>query len=60
MNNRSDYLEIAERLQLALRVALINGKFDEDVKQYLERIDREAEEILGKIGHSIKSTGRGL
>ncbi len=60
MDNRPNYLELTEKLQLALRVALVNGTFDEDVKQYLIRVDQEAEKILGKIGHSIKSAGRGL
>jgi len=54
MNEHPDYVGIAEKLQLALRVALISGKFPDGVKQYLSRVDREAEEILGKLNRGLK------
>ena len=48
-----DYVKAAAKLQLALRVALINGKFSESIKQFIEKIDTEAEQLIGGVDEDI-------
>ena len=48
-----DYVKAAAKLQLALKVALINGKFSDDVKQFLSKVDMEAEQLIGGVDEDI-------
>jgi hypothetical protein len=48
-----DYVKAAAKLQLALKVALINGKFSDDVKQFLSKVDTEAEQLIGGVDEDI-------
>ena len=48
-----DYVKAAAKLQLALRVALINGKFSDDVRQFLSKVDTEAEQLIGGVDEDI-------
>lgn len=48
-----DYVKAAAKLQLALRVALINGKFSDDIRQFLSKVDMEAEKLIGGVDEDI-------
>ena len=48
-----DYVKAAAKLQLALKVALINGKFSDDVRQFLSKVDTEAEQLIGGVDEDI-------
>ena len=48
-----DYVKAAAKLQLALKVALQDGKFSDDVKQFISKIDQEAEQLIGGVDEDI-------
>ena len=48
-----DYVKAAAKLQLALKVALQDGKFSDDVKQFISKIDQEAEQLIGGVDEDM-------